>query len=298
MTATRTDTHCQWVWVTINGSIAKTKQAAIAALKSSGIQVEERGRTERSWVFNPQTAIRENRTNKIYCAGDTERNFEEAVSWNGFWSGMWSHMWYENDQRISTCKLWHFEPTPFLLSRIVRDECTAWHKLWRNLGTTERNLGSTEKQIQCLILLDVEARIYEESEKIEVLSPSYPRSLHTVWISNNEQSVGQIRIHYPKPIAEILSSTHQAPWTQARMWTIQGHEAFENAQIHSGRHCPPLPQAMKIKNKGMLKVGVPSMQDLQKWAEKSQSSEDYKQLTLETFQAAPQWLAERRVHVK
>ena len=40
------------------------------------------------------------------------------------------------------------------------------------------------------------------------------------------------------------------------------------------------------------------MQDLQEWAEQSQSSEDYKQLTLETFEAAPQWLAERRVNVK
>jgi len=34
------------------------------------------------------------------------------------------------------------------------------------------------------------------------------------------------------------------------------------------------------------------------WAEQSQSSQDYKQLTLETFEAAPQWLAERRVNVK
>jgi len=40
------------------------------------------------------------------------------------------------------------------------------------------------------------------------------------------------------------------------------------------------------------------MQDLLKWAEQSQSSEDYKQLMLETFEAAPQWLAERRVNVK
>jgi len=60
----------------------------------------------------------------------------------------------------------------------------AWHKLWRNLG-------ATENQIQCLILLDVEARIHEEAEEIEVWSPSYPRSLQTVYIGNNEQSVGQ-----------------------------------------------------------------------------------------------------------
>jgi len=56
---------------------------------------------------------------------------------------------------------------------------------------------------------------------------------------------------------------HRAPWTRARMWTIQGHEAFENAQGHGGRHCPLLPQAMSIKNKGVLRVGVLLMQDLQ-----------------------------------
>jgi len=41
MTATRAGTHCQWVWVTISGLIAKTKQAAIAALMSTGIQAED-----------------------------------------------------------------------------------------------------------------------------------------------------------------------------------------------------------------------------------------------------------------
>ena len=105
--------------------------------------------------------------------------------------------------------------------------------------------------------------------------------------------MGQIRIHYSNPIAEILSSTHRAPSTRARMWTIQGHEACENAQGHGGR-----PQAISIKYKGMLRVGVPSIQDLQKWAEQEQSSKDYKQLTLDTFEAAPQWLAERTVNVK
>jgi len=62
-----------------------------------------------------------------------------------------------------------------------------------------RNLGAMESQIQCLILLDVKARIHEEAEEIEVCLPSYPRSLQTVCIGNNEQSVGQIRIHYSKP---------------------------------------------------------------------------------------------------
>jgi len=48
---------------------------------------------------------------------------------------------------------------------------------------------------------------------------------------------------------------------------------------------------MRIKNKGVLRVEVPSMQDLQQWPEQSQSSEDHKQVMLETFEAAPQWLA-------
>ena len=49
--------------------------------------------------------------------------------------------------------------------------------------------------------------------------------------------MGQIQIHYSKPIVEILSSTRRAPWTRARMsrWTIQGHEAFEYAQGHGGQ---------------------------------------------------------------
>jgi len=120
--------------------------------------------------------------------------------------------------------------------------------------------------------------------------------LQTVWIGNSEQSVEQIWIHYSKPIAEILSSTHRAPWTRARMWTIQGLRPLK--MLKDMVDGPPLPQAMSIKNKGVLRVGVPSMQDLQQWSEQLQFTEDYKQLTLETFEAAPQWPAETRVNVK
>jgi len=65
------------------------------------------------------------------------------------------------EYQIENCGI--FEPLPFRLSRIVRDEWTAWHKLWR-----PGNLGATKNQIQCYILLDVEARIHEEAEEIEV----------------------------------------------------------------------------------------------------------------------------------
>jgi len=60
------------------------------------------------------------------------------------------------EYQLENCGI--FEPPSFRLSRIVRHEWTAWHKLWRNLG-------ATENQIQCLILLDVEARIHEEAEE-------------------------------------------------------------------------------------------------------------------------------------
>ena len=158
MTATRADTHCQWVWVTISGLIAKTKQAATSALMSSGIQAEERWWDEAEF-FNPQTAIRKNRTNQIYCAPY-------------YFVQMDSDLGCEVTCDVRTIKEYQrencgiFEPTPFHLSRIVCDEWTAWHKLWRNLGVTEN-------QMQCLVLLDVEARIHEEAEEIEVWSPSF-----------------------------------------------------------------------------------------------------------------------------
>jgi len=83
MTATRADTHCQWVWVTINGLFAKTKQAAIAALMSCGIQAEERWWNEAEFSIHRRQSGRIEQ-NKIHCVGDTERNFEGAVCSNGF----------------------------------------------------------------------------------------------------------------------------------------------------------------------------------------------------------------------
>jgi len=185
--------------------IAKTKQAAIAALMSSGIQAEERwwneaefsihtGRRQSGRIEQTKFIVRAipNATSKNLSV---QKDFDLGCEFT-------CDVRTIKEYQLEICGI--FEPPPFRLSRIVRDEWTAWHKLWRNLG-------ATENQIQFLILLDVEARIHEEAEEIEVWSPSYPRSLQKVWIGNNEQSVGQIRIHYSKPIAEILSSTHRAP---------------------------------------------------------------------------------------
>jgi len=41
-----------------------------------------------------------------------------------------------------------------------------------------------------------------------------------------------------------------------------------------------------IQTQVVLRVGVPTMQDLQEWDEPSQSFVDYKQLTLETVELA------------
>jgi len=59
--------------------------------------------------------------------------------------------------------------------------------------------------------------------------PKLPE-IKTVWQGHNEQSIGQLRLRYPKPIAEILSNTHRKPWTRALIWTIHGHDSFENSK--------------------------------------------------------------------
>jgi len=206
----------------------------------------------------------------------------------------------------------------------------------------------------------------EEAEAIEVCSPSFPRSLKTVWQGHNEQSIGQIRLRYPKPIAEILSNTHRKPWTRALMWTIHGHDSFENSRRESAKCCPPLPKALGIKgdvtlgiphshllgrswqcvgverpsagksvtnpalesalptqvnftqkeraafgiaqlhcdDSIMLKINDvvhyfrPAASKFDQWAYKSEASEEYKKMTLRTFQTVPQWLSQRRISAR
>jgi len=98
--------------------------------------------------------------------------------------------------------------------------------------------------------------MHEETEAIEVWSPSFPTSLTTIWQGHNEQSIGQIRLRYPKPIAEILSNTHRKPWTRALMWTIHGQDSFENSKGENAKCCPPLPQALSIKRD--VTLGIPN----------------------------------------
>jgi len=131
---------------------------------------------------------------------------------------------------------------------LCRKTMKAWHHLWHSLG-------ATESRIQCLILLNAEICMREEAEAIKVWPPTFPRSLETVWQEHNEHSIGQIRLRYPKPIAEILSNTHRKPWTRALMWTIHGHDSFENSKRENAKCCPPLPQALSIKKD--VTLGIP-----------------------------------------
>jgi len=70
ITATTADTHCKWVLVTINGliALAKTKQAAIAALLSSGIQAEERWWNEAEFSIHRRQSERTEKTKFIVRA--------------------------------------------------------------------------------------------------------------------------------------------------------------------------------------------------------------------------------------
>jgi len=58
----------QWVWVTISGLIAKTKQAAIAALMSSGIQADERWWNEAEFSIHRRQSGRIEQTKFIVRA--------------------------------------------------------------------------------------------------------------------------------------------------------------------------------------------------------------------------------------
>jgi len=123
MTATRADTHCQWVWVTINGLIAKTKQAVIAALMSSGIQAEEKLGNEAEFSIHrrqsgkkiKQTkligrAIQNATLKKLFVQMDSDLGCEVTC----------------DVRTIKECQLENcgiFEPPQFRLSKIVRDEC-------------------------------------------------------------------------------------------------------------------------------------------------------------------------------
>ena len=85
--------------------------------------------------------------------------------------------------------------------------------------------------------------------------PSFPRSLRTAWQGHNKQSIGQIRLRYPKPTVEILSNTYRKPWTRALMWSMHGHDSFDNSKEENAKCCLPLPQALSIK--GDIILGIP-----------------------------------------
>jgi len=83
------------------------------------------------------------------------------------------------DVLLETCSVLE----PRRADALYREAMKAWHHLWHSLG-------ATESQIQRLILLDAEICMRKEAEAIEVWSPSFLRTLKTVWQGHNEQSIG------------------------------------------------------------------------------------------------------------
>ena len=110
------------MWETINGLIAKTKQAAIAALMSSGIQVEEK------WWNKAEFSIHRRQSGKIKQTKFIVRAIQNATLKKLFVQ-MDSDMACEDICDVRTMKKYQlencgvFEPPPFRLSKIVRDEC-------------------------------------------------------------------------------------------------------------------------------------------------------------------------------
>ena len=115
MTATRADTPCQWAWVTINGLIAKTKEAATAASMSSGVQAEER------WSNKAEFAIHKRQSGKI-----GQSKFIVRATPNATLRELFVYLECEvtcDVKTIKKCQLENcgfFEPPPFRLSKIAR----------------------------------------------------------------------------------------------------------------------------------------------------------------------------------
>jgi len=128
MTAKRADTQCQWVWVTINGLIAKTKQAAIGSQEtltsmSPGTQVEERWRNEAEY------SIHRRQSGKIEQTKFVDQAIPNATLKELFVQ-MESDLGCEVTCDVRTIKKYQFEQCgifeapPFRVSRIVRDKWT------------------------------------------------------------------------------------------------------------------------------------------------------------------------------
>ena len=120
-TKTAKKTHLSWV--SINHFIARTKHAAIAALMSAGILVEER------WWNETEFSIHRRQSGNIKKI--------KSMVWNATLKELFVQMDSDlgcevtNDMRtikkyqLENCSI--FEPPVFHLSKYVRDEWTVWH---------------------------------------------------------------------------------------------------------------------------------------------------------------------------
>jgi len=181
------------VWVTFQGIRIDTKLAAIPKLQASGII------SEKKWWSDTEFLAHRLKSGRIEYTSITVRvlsNEPLRLYFMGMESSLDPNVTCDVQMSKNilpdTCSV--LEPRG--VDALCLETMKAWHHLWHSLG-------ATESQIQCLVLLNAEICMREEAEAIEVWSPSFPRSFKTVWQGHNEQSIGQIRLRYPKPIAEI-----------------------------------------------------------------------------------------------
>jgi len=116
MIATKSDTHCQWVRVTISWLIAKTKQAAIAALMSSGIQAEERWWNEAEFAIHRRQSGRIEQT-KFVVRAIPNATLKELFVQMDFDLGceVTCDVRTIKEYQLENCGI--FEPPPFRLSK-------------------------------------------------------------------------------------------------------------------------------------------------------------------------------------
>ena len=74
-------------------------------------------------------------------------------------------------------------------------------------------------------------------------------------------------------------------------FTQKERTAFGIAHLHCGDY-------IMSKINDVVYYFQPAASKFDQWAYKSEASEEYKQITLRTFQTAPQWLSERRISAR
>ena len=87
-------------------------------------------------------------------------------------------------------------------------------------------------------------------------------------IIQNSLARAQRAVHWTNttslPQANSRDYTHLKLWTRALMWTIHGHNSFQNSKGENAKCCPQLPQALISRED--VTIGIPHSRLLgRKW---------------------------------